>query len=113
MPKRALALYRTRRRWTEVEAREALAALAESGLSANAFATREGIDSQRLLWWRRRFASNNGPARGSFVEVTTRSFDAVRVEAVLLSGRILRFSPTIDPLALRVLVEVLEQETRC
>ncbi len=37
-----LPLYRTRRRWTEKEAREALAALAASRLSTRAFATREG-----------------------------------------------------------------------
>lgn len=113
MPKRALALYQTRRRWTETEAREALAAQAASGLSTNAFAIREGIDSQRLGWWRRRFASGNQSGQRSFVEVTTRSLEGARVEVVLCSGRILRFSPTIDTAVLRRLVEVLEQDTRC
>lgn len=112
MPKRALALYRTRRRWTEAEARDALAALEASGLSANAFALREGIDSQRLFWWRRRFASSKS-ARGSFVEVTTPTLEFARVEIVLRCGRVLRCSPTIDPAALRRLVEVLEQEIQC
>lgn len=42
-----------RRRWT---AADALAALALSGLSVRAFASRASLDAQRLYVWRRRLA---------------------------------------------------------
>ena len=41
------------RRWTEREGRQALAAWKDSGLSASAFARQHGLNSQRLLWWRK------------------------------------------------------------
>jgi transposase-like protein len=41
------------RRWTEREERQALAAWKDSGLSASAFARQHGLNSQRLLWWRK------------------------------------------------------------
>ena len=53
------------RRWTEEEAREALAALEASGESVNAFGRRLGIVPQRLLWWRSRL----GRVAPSFVPV--------------------------------------------
>jgi len=53
------------RKWTEEDAREALAALEASGESVNAFARRLGIVPQRLLWWRSRL----GRVTPSFVPV--------------------------------------------
>lgn len=44
MAKRLERSYKTRRRWTEVEARAALDDLARSGLTEQAFAAREGLD---------------------------------------------------------------------
>lgn len=41
-------------RWTEAEARAALASLAASGESELAFARRNGISRQRLRYWRER-----------------------------------------------------------
>lgn len=41
-------------RWTEAEARAALASLAASGESELAFARRNGISRQRLRYWRAR-----------------------------------------------------------
>ena len=53
------------RKWTEDEAREALAAQEASGESVNAFGRRLGIVPQRLLWWRSRL----GRMAPSFVPV--------------------------------------------
>jgi hypothetical protein len=115
MPKHAPALYRARRRWTESEAREVLAALDGSGLSVAAFAAREGFGVQRLYWWRHRLgvsAPGHSPAP-SFVEITPTSRAAEHVEIALLSGRILRVPAAIDPAALRRLVDALEQDRTC
>jgi hypothetical protein len=43
-----------RRRWTESEARQVLAAQERSGLPPNRFAAEQGIDAERLRRWRRR-----------------------------------------------------------
>jgi hypothetical protein len=56
----------TGRRWNEEDAREALAALDASGLSAEGFARAQGFSAQRLWWWRHRLASapkHSGPRR--------------------------------------------------
>jgi len=113
MPKKtALAVYQKSRRWTEDEARAALARLDASGLSVAAFAAREGLDDQRFYWWRRRLGVAKKPT-GKFVEITgMRAVVAEQVEVVLLSDRVLRFSATLDCSVLRRLVETLEDE-RC
>lgn len=107
-----------RRRWTADDARTALAALAESGLSASAFAACEGIDVQRLRRWRRSLAAAAAPARTSaprpapaFVEVVARPSGAV--EVVLLSGRVLRVAESVDARALGRIAAVLEELPRC
>lgn len=112
MAKAALALYRKSHRWTELEAREALARLDASGMSVRAFAAREGLDHQRFYWWRQRLSASKRPA-AKFVEL--RAAGAIvseRVEVVLRSDRVLRFSATLDTGALRRLVEALEDD-RC
>ena len=101
--------YRTRRRWTEKEARAALAALAASRLSLRAFAKREGIDAQRLYSWRRKLAAS--PEREvvtppAFVELRPASPE--RIEVVLGSGIVLRVSESIDGAAIRRLVDALQ-----
>lgn len=103
--------YRSRRRWTVVEARAALAALASSGLSLSAFARREGLDTQRLRMWSRRLGMASAQPRTlSFVEVQPRA--AERVEILLRSGVTLRVVDTIDLVTLRRLVAALD-ELRC
>ena len=113
MPKSRLALFSTRRRWTDTEAHAVLAALDASGLSVSAFAMREGLDVQRLYFWRRRrgAAVVETAAAPAFVEVRRRT--AEHVEVVLRSGRILRVSESIEGTSLRRLVDALEQETSC
>lgn len=112
MPKKSLSSYHTCRRWTEEEAREAIAALDASGLSTAAFAVREGLDPQRLYWWRRRVATPRASVP-AFVEVRTSSDDCEQVEVLLRSGRVLRVSAAIDAATLRRLVEALDREAPC
>lgn len=116
MPKRLESSYKTRRRWTEVEARAALDDLARSGLSEQAFTSREGLDLQRLQRWRRRFEAENDewasePARMTFVEVPRR--ESAVLELVLRSGRVLRVRESIEPELLRRLALALEDDASC
>lgn len=99
-----------RERWTAAEAGAALKELAASGLSVSAFALREGIDAQRIYRWRQRLVSTAAPPP-AFVEVTRRT--AQPIEIVLRSGRVLRVSESVDGVALRRLVDVLEDERAC
>ncbi len=97
-------------RWTEARARDVLRALESSGLSAAAFAEREGLRVQRLFFWKRRLGKQQpGPAR--FVEVTARA--AQSVEVVLRNGRTLRVPESIDVGALRRLVAAVEDDAAC
>ena len=104
--------YKTRRRWTVVEARAVLAALASSGLSQRAFAEREGYDTQRLRVWRQKLGvENTAPPPPSFVEVQPRA--AERVEVVLPSGVTLRVAESIDASLLRRFVDALDSTSPC
>jgi transposase-like protein len=114
MPK-PMPSYRTSRRWTEEEARAAFAALRVSGLPMRVFASREGLDVQRLYVWRRKLESSVGanmtPPPPPFVEL--RASPSERVEVVLRSGRLLRCAEEIASGALRRFIEVLEEEAGC
>ena len=103
--------YKTRRRWTVLEARAVLAALASSGLSQNAFAAREGLDTQRLSVWRRKLRVAITAPPPSFVEVQRRA--AERVDVVLPSGLTLRVAESIDASLLRRLVDALDPTSPC
>ena len=114
MPKQAAALFRSHRRWTAEDARSALAALDRSGLSIREFAVREGIDPQRLYWWRRRFASSPCEAITlAFVELTPTNALSAVAEVLLRSGRVLRVPVAIESTALRRLVDALEEDGAC
>ena len=88
-----------------------------SGLSVEAFAAREGLDRQRIYYWRRRLAGQ--PTRGTprpaaipaFVEIRHR--ESIVVEIVLRSGRVLRVAESIERSALRRLLDVLEEQGSC
>jgi hypothetical protein len=106
-----LAVAGTRRRWTSTDARLVLKAQAASGLSVNAFAMQQGLDAQRLYFWKRRLETETqGVQTPTFVEVMPRT---AAVEVVLRSGRILRISAAIDTPTLRRLVEALEDDVGC
>ena len=106
--------YSTRRRWTETDARTVLAALDSSGLSVTAFATREGLEPQRLYFWRQRLGGSSAEsAAPTFVEVQQRHTAREQVEIVLRSGRVVRVAESIEPAVLRGLIDVLEQDSSC
>ena len=114
MPRpRSPAKYLTRRRWTVADARAALAGLDESGLSLNAFAVRQGIDAQRLYYWRRRLSGDDLVAQPppDFVELRPQGPEPV--EVVLRSGRVLRVAESIDSAVLIRLVVALEHVEPC
>jgi transposase-like protein len=115
-----------RRHWRVPEARAAVDALAASGLSVNAFAKREGLDTKRLYRWRRRFARDRKPegqavtpaapaAPPAIIELraatssSSRRTETESVEIVLVSGVVLRVAETIDPARLARLVAALER----
>ena len=94
-----------RSRWTEQDARAALAALDRSGKSVGVFAAEQGLDPQRLYMWRRRLA---GGERTTFQEVIVRSSPAESTfEVVLASGVVLRVPSSFDSDALARLLDVL------
>ena len=106
------------RRWGVAEARAALAAMEASGLSAAAFAAREGLQVQRLRRWRERLGSKAAAKAGmaAFVELEQHAAATAasnRIEVALRSGRTLRAADTIDPIVLRRLVDVLEHDAGC
>lgn len=107
---RQLPSYATRRRWTIVEARAALAALASSGLSTPEFAAREGLDVERLRRWRRRLGTSGAAPAPKFVEVRPHAPELI--EVVLRSGRVLRVAESVDADAVVRLVDALERP-RC
>ena len=112
MPKPTALLCSPRRRWTEDDARDALDAFARSGLSMRAFADAAGINVQRLVRWRRKWAGPS-PVGGSVPFVEVRQREAERVEVVLRSGRVLRCAEEISEATLRRLVGVLEEDPEC
>jgi hypothetical protein len=106
------ASYCVRRHWSVDDARAALADQAESGLSMGEFAERTRLDVQRLYRWKRRLdRASAPPSRPQFVEVTPQP--AAMVEVVLLTGRVMRVSETVDPTVLTRLVEALERGAPC
>ena len=115
MPKVRLLppMYSTNHRWTDDEARAVLAAQDASGLSVAAFAAREGLDPQRLYFWRRRLGSSPEAAQApTFIEVRATS-GREHVEIVLRSGHVIRVAESIDPGVVRMLVDALERDNTC
>ena len=111
-----------RRRWTAEDAKQALSALDQSGLSPHAFAMREGLDPQRLWRWRRKFAAAAAPP---FEEIVRRDTASVvdreatscgkqqPFEIVLGSGRVLRVPTSFDAGALRRLLTLVDAVRPC
>ena len=114
--------YLTHRRWTEEEARQALAAFDRSGLGIVAFAIREGLTPQRLGRWRRRL---EGVAAAAFEEVAPCVTGVVaggglavpvereRFEIVLPSGWVVRVPESFDASVLRRLLSVMAEVRAC
>ena len=111
--------YLAHRRWTVDDAKEALAAHEQSGLTLRAFATREGLDTQRLERWRRRLATPAfeeatrpevvADTPGEVAETVQRE----RFEIVLRGGRIVRVPESFDTNAVLQLLELVDQVRSC
>jgi transposase-like protein len=82
-------------------------------LTLSAFAAREGLAAQRLYSWKRRLERGGNAGSPSVAFLELRRSALAPVEIVLRSGRVLRVSESIDPGALRRLVDVLERERAC
>ncbi|MEZ4221838.1 MAG: hypothetical protein R3B13_12975 [Polyangiaceae bacterium] len=82
-----------------------------SGLSVRAFAQREGLNAQRLYWWRERQAKKPRNRSGAkFVELSVPGLGtSSQLELVLLSGRVLRFPASLDARELERWLSALEQ----
>jgi|SRR5579862_5243403 len=94
-----------RPRWTEEDARAALAALDRSGRPVGVFAQEHGLDPQRLYAWRRRLAKGEPT---TFRELIVRSPPtAAFFEVVLASGVVVRVPSSFDGEALARLLDVL------
>ncbi len=108
-----------RPRWTETDARAALAALRESGQPVSLFAAAHGLDPQRLYVWRRRFEQAS-PVR-PFEEIVVRPPRDARSTPVasggfvvtLPSGHTLRVPTSFDVDDLRRLLDVLAETSVC
>ena len=107
------SLYPTAQRWTEDDARTVLAAQDASGLSVPAFAAREGLDAQRLYFWRRKLGNSAEPSKApTFIEVRPAAAREL-VEIALRSGHVIRVAESIDARVLRRLVDALEEGGAC
>jgi hypothetical protein len=104
-------LRRARRRWTDVDAAAVLAALDASRLSVYAFATREGLDADRLYRWRLRLQGSRRHRSPAFVEIKPAATSPI--EVLLRSGLVLRVPGGFDEGTLRRLVRTLDQGGEC
>ncbi|MGD0679794.1 MAG: transposase [Polyangiaceae bacterium] len=94
-----------RPRWSEQDARDALAALERSGKTVASFAAEHGLDPQRLYLWRRRLA---GGEPTTFRElIVGPSGPMSTFEVVLASGTVVRVPSSFDGEALARLLDVL------
>jgi transposase-like protein len=96
------------RRWSEDEARSALAELAGSGESAVRFARRLGISTQRLAYWRKRL----GTTSAAFVAVRLPTTTSARHIEIALDGVAVRVREDLDVEHVARLVEALARRAR-
>ena len=82
-------------RWTEDEAREALAEFAASGETAAGFARCRGISTQRLAYWSRRLARPE-PTELEFVPVELAGARFSRWLEIAAAGVVIRVREDVD-----------------
>ena len=106
-----------RPRWTEQDARKALAALERSGKSVREFAEEHRLDAQRLYSWRRRVA---GGDRTTFRELIVRPSsppptqeEPRAFEIRLPSGIVIRVPAAFESAGLARLLDVLSHASGC
>jgi hypothetical protein len=79
---------------------------AESGMSAAAFCKQQGINPQRLYFWRRRFHSDS-PGAGFIRLVPTSKTPFSGIRIVLDHGVSVELDRGFDPLTLRETIDAL------
>lgn len=107
----------------KVEWTARLAAWAASGLTAEEFAAKNGLTSQALKWWRWHLGAEAARAKSAPAAkaMTTTAFAEVVVaaspptppsgafEVLLRSGQVVRVPAVFDAVALRRLIDALEE----
>ncbi len=100
-----------KKRWNAEYAASMLDDAEQSGLSDREFAKRNGIDPQRLVWWRKRL-NQPKPSKPSFIELEVSPSKAIwdlnRVEIRLANGRIVTTQVDVNPLWLPQLLDAVE-----
>ena len=103
---------RNRLRWKHEEARAVVAAYEASGLSVEKFASRAGFKPERVARWSRKLKVGLPSKAPKFVELRpTRVSRGTRI--VLRSGHVLFVAESVDPIALRRVLELLERDAEC
>lgn len=109
---------RSSRRWSSSQASWVIAKLKRSGLSAERFARKHRVSSNRLSYWRQRLKEPAGPARTGLIEIVSPSSTAKaeargseRIEIELVNGCQLRVSESISLDTLAKLVSRLQNMT--
>jgi transposase-like protein len=106
--------------WSHIEARIALDAVTEAGLTIAEFARTYHVSAQRLYAWQRRFAVSAPPSRATdeplrFVELpapTHAHTTSSRYEIQFPSGEVLRVEGTVDVTDLGALLMLLRGGVR-
>ncbi len=93
-------------RWTEDEAREALADFATSGESAAGYARRRGISTQRLSYWSKRLARPEATEL-EFVPVELAGSSSSRWLEIAAAGVVIRVREDLDVDQVARLVEAI------
>ena len=106
--------------WTEDEAREALSAARQSGLSHAGFARRHGLAAPQLYWWHMRLHTHPNVERGrplAFVPVREAAVAAASLGTssieVAVGGAVIRVQPGFCEPTLARAVAVLLRGQPC
>jgi hypothetical protein len=104
---------RTWTRWSEAQARAALDELAHSGLSAQAFAEREGISVQRISYWKKRLREQAVPVQSPDAFVAVPIPQRASVE-ITLGSVVVRVPSHLDPRQIaRLVTAIVHEEAWC
>jgi transposase len=92
-----------------------------SGLGADEFAEREGVNPRRLVWWRWKLRAAPPPATPEVRFLPVHVVDSasgpsgagVALEVVLPNGRVVRVAPGFNPAMLESVLSIASGGTRC
>jgi hypothetical protein len=99
----------TRTHWTQAQAQAALEDLAQSGLSAQAFAEREGFSVQRLGYWKKRLREQTMTAQAPNALIAVSLPQTSSVE-ITFKSIVVRIPSHLDPRHIAQIVAALACE---